>query len=123
MINKSPAIKLLSWGKIEVENSAAPYKDARLFPGGSREWDWNETGTRHLPGIQPADVRELLEKGARVIVLSTGMWNRLRVSRQTTQWLDEKGIEYYILQTQAAADKYNELRGTVHVGALLHSTC
>jgi len=34
---------------------------AKLFPGGLREWDWRETGTRHVPGIQHADVQELIE--------------------------------------------------------------
>ena len=47
-----------------------PYKDAKLFPGGSREWNWRETGTEHVPGIQPADVQELLDHGAKVVVLS-----------------------------------------------------
>ena len=29
---------------------------AKLYPGGARAWDWRETGTRHRPGIQPADI-------------------------------------------------------------------
>jgi hypothetical protein len=52
---KSPRISHLSWGHIEVEGHP-PFKDAKIFPGGAREWDWRETGTRHVPGIQPADV-------------------------------------------------------------------
>ena len=60
----SPRILLLSWGRIEVEGHP-PFKDAKIFPGGAREWDWHETGTRHVPGIQPADVQELIEHGAR----------------------------------------------------------
>jgi hypothetical protein len=68
----SPHITLLSWGRLEVEDGS--FKDAKLFPGGSREWDWNETGTGHVPGIQPADVEELLEHGATVVVLSKGFY-------------------------------------------------
>ena len=52
----SPRITHLSWGRLEVEGREAAFKDAKLFPGGARTWDWNETGTRHMPGIQPADV-------------------------------------------------------------------
>ena len=59
----SPGIKHLSWGRLETEHGE--FKDAKLFPGGAREWDWNETGTRHEPGVQPADVEELLEHGGR----------------------------------------------------------
>jgi NAD(P)-dependent dehydrogenase (short-subunit alcohol dehydrogenase family) len=43
------------------------------MPGGGREWNWLETGTHHNPGIQIAEVEELLEHGAGVVVLSRGM--------------------------------------------------
>jgi hypothetical protein len=83
---RSPRITHLSWGRVEVEGGRS-YKDAKLFPGGSREWDWSETGTQHAPGIQPADVDELLEHGATVIVLSKGMDQRLQVDPGTLQML------------------------------------
>src|SRR6516162_8417412 len=57
---RSPQITHVSWGRLEVEGKAKPYKDAKLFPDGSREWNWRETGAEHMPGIQPADVQELL---------------------------------------------------------------
>jgi hypothetical protein len=38
MTTNSPAITHLQWGQIEVEGKR--YKDAKLFPGGAREWDW-----------------------------------------------------------------------------------
>ena len=47
-------------GRLVVDDRTS-FRDAKLFPGGSRKWDWNETGTHHTPGIQPADVKELLE--------------------------------------------------------------
>ena len=78
----SPRISHLSWGRIEVEGHL-PFGDAKIFPGGAREWDWRETGTRHVPGIQPADVQELIEHGARTVVLSKGAWERLQVCPET----------------------------------------
>ena len=117
----SPRITHLKWGQIEVEGQR--YKDAKLFPGGSREWDWRETGTRHRPGIQAGDVRELLDKGAKVLILSQGMWKRLEVSQATLGMLKEKGIEVHILQTELAVKLYNKLRETESVGGLFHSTC
>jgi hypothetical protein len=48
-----------------------------LWPGGSRGWDWNETGTSHVPGVQVADVEELLAPGARAVVSGRGMHGRL----------------------------------------------
>jgi hypothetical protein len=56
---RSPRILAVRWGRMGVEGIGAG-KDFKLYPGGGREWDWNETGTRHSPGIQPADVEELL---------------------------------------------------------------
>ena len=73
--NRSPQIAHVSWGRLEVEGKAEPYKDAKLFPGGSREWNWRETGTEHVPGIQPADVQELLDHGARLWCFPEGWRN------------------------------------------------
>ena len=120
--NKSPQISKFEWGKVEVEDHHT-YKDAKLFPGGSRKWDWNETGTKHIPGIQPADVRELVENDAEVIVLSKGINQRLRICQETEDFLRENGIDYFILQSEKAVDKYNELRKSKATGALIHSTC
>ncbi len=63
----SPRITHMSWGRLEVGGKS--FKDAKLYPGGAREWDWRETGTHHMPGIQPADLAELLEHGAEIVVL------------------------------------------------------
>ncbi len=119
----SPGITRLSWGRVEVEGRDAALRDAKLYPGGSREWDWNETGTRHEPGIGPADVEELLERGAAVVVLSRGFHGRLGVREETLRMLEEKGVAVHILRTEEAVQLYNQLRGDRGVGALIHSTC
>jgi hypothetical protein len=119
----SPRIARVSWGRLEVEGRDAPYKDAKLFPGGSREWNWNETGTQHSPGIQPADVEELLEHGATVVVLSQGMYGQLQVRPQTLAMLEERGVAAHVLRTEEAVRLYNALTETERVGGLFHTTC
>lgn len=122
----SPQIRDVSWGtlKVEAADGTRTYKDAKLWPGGSRTWDWNETGTSHVPGIQPADVEEIVEEGAEVVVLSKGMNERLQVQSKTLDWLDEREVETEVLETSKAVERYNELADDgVSVGALLHSTC
>lgn len=120
----SPRITHISWGCIEVEGRDQPFKDAKLYPGGARAWDWNETGTSHDPGIQPADVEELVEHGASVIVLARGMNERLKVKPETLDRLEEAQIETYVLQTEKAVERYNELQeAEKSVGGLFHSTC
>jgi hypothetical protein len=119
---RSPRISRLSWGRLEVEGAGA-FKDAKLYPGGARAWDWHETGTRHVPGIQVADVEELLERGAEVIVLARGVFERLQVCPETLDLLKNKGIPAHVLPTEEAVRLYNELATKRPVGALVHSTC
>jgi hypothetical protein len=118
----SPRISHLSWGHIEVEGHP-PFKDAKIFPGGAREWDWRETGTRHVPGIQPADVRELIEHGARAVVLSKGIWQRLQICPEPLELLAKNDIQVEVLQTEDAVNRFNVLRESMPVGGLFHSTC
>jgi hypothetical protein len=119
---QSPRISRFSWGHIEVDGHP-PFKDAKIFPGGAREWDWRETGTRHVPGIQPADVQELIDRGAKAVVLSRGVWERLQVCPETLEALAKSGIEVEVLQTEAAVERFNVLRESLPVGGLFHSTC
>ncbi|MGH8223702.1 MAG: Mth938-like domain-containing protein [Woeseiaceae bacterium] len=119
----SPRIDELSWGRMVVDGVGSG-KDFKLWPGGGRAWDWTETGTHHVPGIQPADVEELLARGSRAIVLTKGMLLRLRTCAETLSLLEAKGIAVYVAETRQAAGIYNELaaRGEA-VGGLFHSTC
>jgi hypothetical protein len=119
----SPRIKNVSWGRLEVEGKAEPYKDAKLFPGGSRDWNWRETGTGHNLGIQVADLQELLDHGATVVVLSRGMAECLHVPRQTLDFLNERQITAHVLPTKKAVALYNKLAETEPVGGLFHTTC
>jgi hypothetical protein len=121
--NRSPRIKHVSWGRLEIEGKAEPYKDAKLFPGGSREWNWQETGTNHLPGIQQADVQELLDHGAEIVVLSRGMKECLEVPPETLEFLKKMQIKAHVLPTAEAAQLYNRLAETESVGGLFHTTC
>jgi hypothetical protein len=121
--NHSPRIKHVSWGRLEVEGGSEPYKDAKLFPGGSREWNWRETSTEHVPGIQVADVQELLDHGATVVVLSRGIKQCLEVPRATLEFLKQKQIEAHVLPTAEAVELYNRLAEKSPVGGLFHTTC
>lgn len=99
-------------------------KDMKLWPGGGRPWDWTETNTHHVPGIQVADIDELIDRGASVIVLSRGMDLVLQTCPATVAWLKDRELTYHILETRQAAKLYNDLATQgVAVGGLFHSTC
>ena len=120
---QSPRITHLAWGEMEVEG-LVPARDMKLWPGGGRAWDWGETGTHHVPGIQVADVKELLENGARAVVLTRGMELVVQTCPETLEYLRTRGIQFQVAETNEAARVYNELaeRGDA-VGGLFHSTC
>ena len=120
--HRSPRIAAVSWGRMTVDGLGEG-KDFKLYPGGGRAWDWNETGTRHDPGIQPTDVAELLDNGATTVVLSRGMELQLRVDQATLDLLAERGVTVHIEETRAAVARYNELVDHTPVGGLFHSTC
>lgn len=119
----SPRVIDDGWGHITIEG-VGRLRDAKLWPGGCRAWDWNETGTRHRPGIQPADVQELLDHKPEVVVLSRGRQLRLETCPDTLAVLAERGVMIERHETGAAIELYNRLAASgTAVAALLHSTC
>ncbi|XP_032076204.1 mth938 domain-containing protein-like [Thamnophis elegans] len=120
----SPEIASLSWGRMMVKGCPTTYKDCKVWPGGSRTWDWRETGTEHVPGVQPADVKEVLEKGVKTLVIGCGMSEALQVPPATVEYLKRQGIDVMVLQTEMAVKEYNTLASQgVRVGGVFHSTC
>jgi hypothetical protein len=83
---KSPLILGASWGHLHVAGLGES-RDVKLWPGGGRPWDWSETGTHHVPGIQPADVE----------------WNMFRTlgRRRRVRYLDEAGRRRYRLSVRS----------------------
>lgn len=122
IMQRSPKILSVSWGRLEIEGLGVG-KDFKLYPGGGRAWDWRETGTEHDPGIQPADVEELLEQGALVVVLSRGMLLRLKTSPETIRFLEQRGVRVHLESTKKAVELYNRLAESEPVGGLFHTTC
>jgi hypothetical protein len=120
---RSPRITGIAWGSVRIEGRERPFKDVKLYPGGAREWDWRETGTDHRPGVQPADVQELLDHGASVVVIAQGFNQQLEVRDETRDMLEERGVALHVLPTEKAVELYNELREKEPAGALIHSTC
>jgi hypothetical protein len=87
-----------------------------------RAWDWNEHGTDHRPGIQAEDARELIDHGAKVVILTRGRQGALNVPEETVNAISSHGVEVRVLGTDEAIAEYNRLAETEPVGALIHST-
>ena len=116
----------LSWGSMEVSIAGEKqhFKDCKVWPGGAREWCWGETDTHHSPGIQPADIEEILEKDIEEIVLGCGQFGRLGVSAETEEILRARGIIFQVENTKKAVAMFNKLvQEGKRVGGVFHSTC
>jgi hypothetical protein len=123
MEEPSPSVIDDGWGFVEVERLGR-LRDAKLWPGGGRAWDWNETGTDHQPGILPADVAELLDHEPDLVILSSGRTGRLRTSPDTLALLETRGVSVVREQTDAAMATYNRLAAEGRrVAGLFHTTC
>lgn len=123
MTSPNMSISAIEWGKIVIDGDGT-FRDVMLSPGHSNEWDWRKSNTHHVPGIQPSDVEELLQRGSEFIVLSRGMQLVLQTSRETIDLLDKLQIPYVIEETMQAVATYNRLlMEGKRVGALIHSTC
>ncbi|PAA89710.1 hypothetical protein BOX15_Mlig008732g1, partial [Macrostomum lignano] len=125
-MSSGPIITKVQWGSILVSGKDRPYKDAKVWPTGSRAWDWSETGTSHNPGVQPTDLDELFDKSHYLdaLVISCGMELVLQVPESTVLYAKERCAQVFVLQTEEAVFKYNELvREGQRVAGLFHSTC
>jgi len=119
-------ISSFAWGKMEIAvgEERRSYKDCMIWPGGAAPWNWKETGTEHTPGIQPADLKEILKHDVEVIVFGLGVFRRLGVCPEILQVLQEAGIACHALDTAQAVSLFNELSSQGgKVGGLFHSTC
>ncbi|XP_018935953.1 mth938 domain-containing protein-like [Cyprinus carpio] len=120
----SPEISSLSWGHMKVKGCSTSYKDCKVWPGGSRAWDWRETGTSHYPGVQPADLEDVLRTGVQTLVIGRGMNEALQVPPTTLDYVKKLGVDVRVFQTEQAVKEYNALvEQGAKVGGVFHSTC
>ncbi|NWU90753.1 AAMDC protein, partial [Upupa epops] len=78
----------------------------------------------HSPGVQPADLEEVVRKGVKTVVIGRGMSKALQVPPSTVEYLKNNGIDVLVLQTEKAVEEYNALAAQgVKVGGVFHSTC
>ena len=126
MNRQNQPITHISWGKIKVliNGKVHKFKDCKVWPEGAKNWDWHLTGTNHEPGIQPADIEEILEKNIDVMILSRGMDLKMNICPETEALLKSKNIPYFVEETKKAVELFNELcQAGKRVGGIFHTTC
>ena len=126
MNEQNKPIAHLSWGKLQINLQGKEYnfKDCKIWPEGASNWDWNITGTSHDTGVQPEDIKDILDQGIEVMVLSRGFDLKMKVSSATEALLQSLNIEYHIHDTEKAVERFNNLfQQGKRVGGIFHTTC
>ena len=126
MNDQNKPITHLSWGKMQINIQGKEYyfKDCKIWPEGACNWDWNLTGTSHETGIQPSDIKDILEHDIEVMVLSRGMDKQMKVAPETEEMLKSRRIEYHIKDTRKTVELFHNLfQQGKRAGGIFHSTC
>ncbi len=117
------------WGTLTVYVNGAPteFKDVKIWVGHKdaqvKTWDWGLTNTRHVPGIQIADLQEFIDQVDEVI-LTRGVESVLQVPQETIDYVQSQGKICHVGTTPEMVELYNQLVDAgKKVGGVFHSTC
>lgn len=117
-------IESFKWGEVHTiyKGRRDVWKDCIITDDGPQNWNWNLDGTKHNPGVTVAALLPL--QNCSTIIVSTGVHQRLQVTREARELLQSWGVLHYILDSNSAVAKFNKISaGGGSVGLLLHSTC
>ena len=72
---------------------------------------------------RPANIQEIIDTDACTVVLSRGMYKRLKTMPETATSLEKAGITIHQLQMEKSVTKYNNLCKDEQVDGLIHTIC
>ncbi len=105
------------FGRVEVDG--IPWReDLWICAGKTGSWRRKEGHWVH-----PEDLAEVLEFLPETVIIGTGAYGMLKVSREAQEFLAQEGIELIAVPTKDAVQRYHELALKKRVAALLHLTC
>ena len=110
-------IEKYSFGSICIDGKT--YKnDVLIFDNEIKEW-WRERGH----AVQIKDLEWIISKKPEILIIGTGSYGILKVSKEIKDYLSSLKIETRIEKTKRACELYNELEGKRKLAAAFHLTC
>ncbi|MEM2934286.1 MAG: MTH938/NDUFAF3 family protein [Methanocellales archaeon] len=106
------------FGRIVV-NGKQYDSDLIIFPDFIKENWWRKSG--HSVDIE--DLEEAIAANPEVIIIGTGYYGRVKISREAKNYLKSRGIQLIAENTSKATVTYNRLLGVKKAVAALHLTC
>lgn len=115
---KSKMIEEYSFGSITVDGTK--YRgDIVVYPDKVDESWWRKEGHE----VCMDDITTILESGPEVLIFGKGKPGLMKVPPFVKAEIERKGIEVYVLSSQAAIDKYNEICEDKKTVLAIHLTC
>jgi len=114
----APKIDSYQFGQIIIDGQHYT-KDLIIFPKRIVTNWWREHG--HSLGI--VDLQEVLTNPPQVLIIGTGASGRMRIPSSTLATINQENIEVIVLESNAACQRFNELRQDKDVVLAIHLTC
>jgi len=107
-----------SFGNITIDGQTYT-SDVIIYPERVDASWWRKQG-HHL---QIEDLAGVIKAKPGVVIIGTGFFGVMKVSKETVSHLESKGILVYVERTGKAVEQFNELQKNKTVIAALHLTC
>jgi hypothetical protein len=119
MTGQNRRIEAYDFGTITIDGRIIQ-NDVVIYPDRVTDW-WRKQG--HL--VQVEDLEKILAAGPAVLVIGTGFYDTMRISREAERLCSERAVELITRPTPDAWKLYNELNAEdgKTVIAALHLTC
>lgn len=112
-------IKSYEFGRIEI-NSRVYTNDVIIYDEHVNSSWWRKEG--HY--LQIEDIEEILKVKPDVIVIGTGKYDTMKVSKEVKKELESRAIEFIYVNTDEACKRHNEMSDSgKKVVTALHLTC
>jgi len=114
----APRIDSYRFGRLVVDGQSHT-KDLIILPDKVIAGWWRKQGHTLLPD----DLEEVLAARPDLLVVGLGAYQRMTVTAEAQQSLEQAGVELVAQSTKQACETYNQLRGQRAIAAALHLTC
>lgn len=111
-------IEHYTFGKITIDGKTYT-SDMIIYPERVDASWWRKQGHN----LQIEDLTDVLKAEPGVVIIGTGSFGVMKVSKETVLHLAAKGILVYVERTGKAVELFNQLQKNKAVIAALHLTC
>lgn len=114
----APKIDSYLFGRVVIDGDTH-IKDVIILPDRVIAGWWRREGH----ALHPEDLEAVIEAAPDVLVVGRGAYGRMEITQRGRDTLAAAGIELVSESTEAACQRYNQLRKECKAAAALHLTC